>query len=371
MRSIQQRLERLRGGLPPEEPGARGIERVARDPECFKLKALTIVGITPATAAHRVLGMPEREGQSPFALALGNQFERRMLESAAAMLFTLYREKELLAASEAKIVNVDDLAPGSDPRARRRRETETRRILEAKRRADPDAPNLILKPRLQVALVGVPHAIEPDYLVAADAEAFYRVGELKSYADRDGKTEPADIRSACRQTAVGIMGLRQELERQGVRDPSRLVPAIGDLVLRAPGSFNARLRTMSLEGEIASLERAVGEAPRDLEELEALLPPNATLSDPAILGNLPNHYRPTCKEHCDLWRFCRNRALTTSQPIVLGDLAAEQLAAAGTITRALDLLNGRGAPPRTAAEAALATQLREADTELRRALGNA
>ena len=46
MRSVQQRLERLRGGLPSEEPGARGIERVARDPQCFKLKALTIVGIT-------------------------------------------------------------------------------------------------------------------------------------------------------------------------------------------------------------------------------------------------------------------------------------------------------------------------------------
>jgi hypothetical protein len=48
--SIQLRTERLRGGLPAEEPGARGIERVARNPECFKLKALTIVGITPATA---------------------------------------------------------------------------------------------------------------------------------------------------------------------------------------------------------------------------------------------------------------------------------------------------------------------------------
>jgi hypothetical protein len=52
-------------------------------------------------------------------------------------------------------------------------------------------------------------------------------------------------------------------------------------------------------------------------------------------------------------------------------LAAEQLAAAGTITRALDLLNGRGAPPRNPAEAALAAQLHDADTELRRALGHA
>jgi len=367
MRFVQ---HRLRGGLPPEEPGARGIERVARNPQCFKLKALTIVGITPATAAHRVLGMPDREGQSPFALALGNQFERRMLESAAAMLFTLYREKGRLDAAEAKIVNVDDLAPGSDLRARRRRETETRRILEAKRRGDPSAPNLVIKPRLQVTLVGVPHAIEPDFFVARDADVFYRSGELKSYVDRGGKTEQADIRSACRQAAVGVLGLRQELARQGVVNPARAVPAFGDLVLRAPGSFNPRLSTMTLEGEVASLERAVNEAPRDLDELQALLPPGATLSDPAILGNIPHHYRPSCKEHCDLWRFCRNRALATSQPVILGDLAAEQLAAAGTITRALDLMNGRGAPARNPAEAALAAQLREADAEHRRALAN-
>jgi hypothetical protein len=32
----------------------------------------------------------------------------------------------------------------------------------------PSAPNLILKPRLPLALVGVTHAIELDYMVASD-----------------------------------------------------------------------------------------------------------------------------------------------------------------------------------------------------------
>ncbi len=55
-------LARLRGALPPEEPGARGLERMARNPSCKELKALTMVGITPATAASEIYGEPAREG---------------------------------------------------------------------------------------------------------------------------------------------------------------------------------------------------------------------------------------------------------------------------------------------------------------------
>ena len=47
------RLARLRGALPAENPGARGFERVARNPACQRLLALTLVGVTPATAVAR------------------------------------------------------------------------------------------------------------------------------------------------------------------------------------------------------------------------------------------------------------------------------------------------------------------------------
>lgn len=61
-----------------------------------------------------------------------------------------------------------------------------------------------------------------------------------------------------------------------------------------------------------------------------------------------------------MWEHCRAQALAAGQPIILGDAAAEQLAAAGSITRALDLLDGRGRPPENYAEAALAAELRAA-----------
>jgi hypothetical protein len=248
-------LARLRGAHEAEEPGARGIERVARNPDCLRLRALTIAGFTPASAAA-ILGVPPNEGQSPFALAMGQRFEKRMFENGAANLFALYREEGLLAVNEAKFIAIDDFAPGASPRALQKRAGETRRLLDAKRRADPNAPNIIVKPRLSVDLVGVPHAIEPDYLVAADADVFYRVGELKSYPDRGGKTDPADIRSACRQAAVGVVGLRQALSTLGVSNPSDLAAPGADLVLRVTGLFMPTLSRMAIEGEVASVARA-------------------------------------------------------------------------------------------------------------------
>ena len=87
---------------------------------------------------------------------------------------------------------------------------------------------------------------------------------------------------------------------------------------------------MRAESELASLIRALSTAPADLDEMERLLPAGGTLADPAMIERLPNNYRSACKEHCALWERCRAHALAAGQPIILGDLAAEQLAAAGS-----------------------------------------
>lgn len=360
-------LVRLRGTHKAEEPGARGIERVARNPDCLRLRALTIAGFTPASAA-KILGVSANEGQSPFALAMGLRFEKHLLENGAANLFALYRARNLLSVHDAKIISVDDLAPGSSPRALRRREQETRRLLKAKLQGDSNAPNLILKPRLLITLVGVSHAIEPDFLVAADTDAFYRVGELKSYPDRGGKTDPADIRSACRQAAVGVVGLRHTLAAFGVSNPPTLALPSADLVMRVTGLFMPTLSSMAVDGEVDSIERAIGEAPTNLEELEAMLPSDASLNDAAVIAQVPNNYRPSCKEHCAMWEYCRAQALEQRHPVILGDQAAETLAPAGSIDRALELM--RGALPRSVAEAALAEKLQTANQALRRAVGH-
>lgn len=340
------------------EVGARGIESVARNAGCFRLRAIVISGLTPTEVIKHVFrGKPD--AMSPFAMTLSQAYERRLLENGGASLLTAYREKGLLTPGEAKISSVADHAPGDGVLARQRREQETRRLLDMKHADNPLAPNLILKPRLPLALVGVTHAIELDYMVASDDARSYRVGVIKSYADRGGKTDRADIRAACREAAVGTLALRQHLASRG-DNPDFAGDRI-DMVLRAPGSFVPRLfASMRAESEMASLVRALSAAPADLDEVEQLVPVGASFADPRVIEQIPNNYQSSCKEHCALWERCRAQALAAGQPIILGDAAAEQLAAAGSITRALDLLDGRGRPPDNRAEAALASELRAA-----------
>jgi len=370
--AVNARLARLRGSLQADEPGARGFERVARNPDCTRLRALTIAGIDPATAAVAVYREPAREGQSPFALAIGNRFDRAMAENGAAQLLELYRSAGRLTTAECKVAIIPDMAPLGSPREMKHvmalRQTLSQQLLEQKLRRDRKAPNIIIKPRVLVTLLGLDHGIEPDALVASDSDPFYRPVEIKSYPDRAGKTEPADVRSACRQAAVGVVALRNVVSRMGVPTSETLIPPLGDLVLRIPGALKPTLRPMTLKGEVDSLERAIQEAPSNLDELEQLLPSGAALDDPVILESIANSYRASCREHCALAQHCKQRAVANRDPAILGDYAKEALAAAGSVSRALDLLKGTGAPPRTPAERALSEQLRDAMREYREAV---
>ena len=358
------RLAHLRGGLPAVEVGARGIEGLARNTACTRLRAIVISGLTPSEVIEKVFH-EAGDAMSPFAMTLSQSFQRRLLGNGGSSLLTAYREKGLLTQTEVKITSVEDMAPGDTAMARVRRVSETQRLLDLKLAGDPRAPNLILNPRLPLEIVGVSHPVEPAYLIASDIDPAYRVGVIKSFADRGGKTDKSDIRGACREAAVGTLALRQHIARRG-RDPEVAVDKI-DLVLRAPGSFNPRLfAQMRAQSELASLIRALATAPADLNEVERLLPAGRTLADPAMIERLPNNYRSACKEHCALWERCRAQALAAGQPIVLGDLAAEQLAAAGSISRALDLWNGRGRSPENEAEATLMEALRDAGQVLDR-----
>jgi hypothetical protein len=372
MMGMTERLSRLRGSLPAEEPGARGLERVARNPACQRLRALTMLGVTPATAMRIVYSQPDREGQSPFALGAGSGFERKVFENGAARLVELYRKAGRLSTAECKVVVVPELAPVGKTSTMPRRRAETERLFRLKARLDPRAPNIIVKARMSVMLLGVPHDIEPDVLVAADSEVFYRPVEIKSYPDRAGKTNAADIRSACRQAAVAVIGLRQAVEKLHLGDPRQLVPPAADLVLRTPGSYWPKLWPMTLEGEVDSLQRALDEAPRNLEELEMLIEaiePGASLDDADVLDAVPANYVESCREHCALAPKCKQEAVACGDPVLIGSQAREELAAAGSLGRAVDLMHGR-TKPGTTEEQLLQIRLQEALSEYRKAAGH-
>lgn len=243
--STRARLERLRGSLEPEEPGARGLERVARNPECGLLTALTIAGTTPATAAESAFGELAEEGQSPFALAMGNRFEKYRFENGAQRLLELYRRQGRLNSSETKVVIIPDHAPGTRSEGMARRLALTRQLLLMKLRRNPRAPNLIVHARLPICLLDVDHYIEPDILVAGDEDPFYRPGEVKSYSDLRGKTNPSQVRGALRQAAVAVVALRQLLERHRVTEVDHLATAVCDGVAAVDRLASTHLKAVA------------------------------------------------------------------------------------------------------------------------------
>ena len=134
------RLARLRGGIAAVEVGARGIESVARNASCTRLRAIVLTGLTPTEVNKRVFHI-EPDSMSPFAMSLSQAYERRLLENGGTSLLTAYREKGRLAPNEVKISSVADHAPGSGVLARQRREQETQRLLDMKHSGNTLAPN--------------------------------------------------------------------------------------------------------------------------------------------------------------------------------------------------------------------------------------
>jgi hypothetical protein len=365
------RRARLRGGLPDEPLGAREVEHAARNPGCLRLQALTVAGVSPKTAAKAIYREDPREGRSPFAIATGNTFEAQLLGDGAARLLTAYRDAERLALADSKLLALPQRAPGNSPEALRRRREETRVALRRKLGGEPGAPNLIVKPRLALNVAGVEYGVEPDILVAADAESFYRPVEIKSAYDRGGKTDAADLRGALRQAAVEVQALREELVRLGVppRDALGLVPPTSDLLLRVPGTMFPSLRAgVDVAKELFSIRRFQRDAARVLETTEEAVRAagsGASLAKPEALDHVPNNFLPSCAEFCPLARRCRAEATKRGEPAILGVAAREALAPAGDLRRARELALGQGDPPRSPEEANLAARLQTARQALR------
>lgn len=355
----------LRGSLAREGLKARGIERVARNPDCDRLAALTLASVSPATYAEVVLGESVSDARSPLALAAGHHFESKLLAENASGLVALYVAAGRLPPQGVTVV---DLSRAGNTRREEGREKvrAATRALITRALAGEAVPEVVLKPRMVLTVAGSPHEVEPDALVWT--EGFYRVVEIKAYPDRGGRTDPDDLRNACRQAAVGVVALRALVAELGHTNSCTRIPAAGDLVFQRPGSSEGRLHPMTLAGEVDSLQRLLAGLPARLAEIVAKTQ-GASIDDPAVLLALPKRWQAGCATTCALAGRCRGEMSACADPALLGEAARESLAGVGSVVIALDLVRGKRAPANES-EHALVEHLQPALGQLRKAVGH-
>lgn len=367
-------LETIRGGLPPTNPGSRGLYHLTLNPGCQRLRVATAAGFTMVQIAH-VLGAVVAEGQSVFAMNRGKRFEEGLYDSGGAKLLDLYRRERGWDPADCRVLDLRDVGsmPGGNSNkavqsraaTQARRLAETERALARKATGAPDAYNILIQPVLSVTVVGAPYIVVPDLLVAPRSDPFYVAGEGKSFPNRGSKTDTSDVTAATRQAGVAVVALRQWAARSRW-DPA-IVPEMADLIFAVPGGLAPTLTRQSVHPEVVALERALAMAPTTMREVIASLPPGASLADPDTFLALPPNYGATCKSFCPLAGWCKEEALSAGDPGLLGSELADAFAGIVDLDRAAELVFADATP--TPEEAASAARLIADFERYRRAMG--
>jgi hypothetical protein len=301
-------------------------------------------------------GIAPTMGQSPFALARGHSFERSLFRNAAHGL------REALVAAG---VLPDDARGLADCRLRlsggpmknlQDALNRTAQLLQemAGGGDEKGRPAIIGGATVRLpGLVMLPEAILVMDVIAVRYEGgrtILFVGEIKSYPDRGGYTDPAELATARAQAGVYVLGLRTALAGLGIA--GRIVVSDqGFLVLSRPGSNRPSVRAgEDLRFQAWRAERGF----RQLEEAARGLPPPG-LEDPvAAVQAAETSYCQDCISFCDRAQVCFEQAVRLGDPVFLGEDVSRFLGAV-PLDRALALLSG--SEPESPAEHDLARRL--------------
>lgn len=297
-------------------------------------------------------------GQSPFALARGQTFERGLFRAGAEQLRKALVGAEVLneaargfadfrtRQNSGKLANLDAALE------------QTAALLSALSKAkERDVePSIVAAATIRIPeRVMLPEAILViDVLVVRwDATAKRPelvVGEVKTYPDRGGHTDSAELATARAQAGVYVHGLDVTLAAMGLAGKFT-VSRNGFLVLSRPGSNfpsiraneDLRYQAMRAERGFTQLERAA----------DAVIEGHGTASVETVRG-ASTAYESACIAFCDRASTCFKRAMAEGDATILGEDVARFLGSVN-LTRAMELLDG--AKPRTPAEQDIVAQL--------------
>lgn len=298
---------RLRGPDTVVESGVRAVARLATT-DCPRHRTVIAAGTAPEHLVTRVYGA-RPDDISPFAAEAGSRFEADLFTDGATRLVELYRRAGILGAGAVTVEMIPDEA---EPAERR-----TREILEDLA-AGRTVPDIVVQARLGLRVGEAIQGVRPDVMVRPTDAGMYRIGELKSYLDREGRTDGRLIASACRQGAVGLLALCETAGVALPEDPSF------ELVLRRDAAERARIHTMGIDAELHAITRAIAQVP-DLLDAAERVAGESSLLDRRVLEAIPHRYRSSCHGSCAFAQECFAEAWHRGDLSVIGESAVIEL----------------------------------------------
>lgn len=335
------------------------FERWAKNPYCLANTIAAVHGISMAEVAISE-GTKPTMGQSPFALARGQNFERGLFRDGAKRLIAELADKGVLHTVDAVFKDFRLRQGGGPYRTLLEAGAATVEFLRALADGSISGRRPILAAGTVVTVPGGVMLPRADLVI--DALVIRRgaeipelsVGEIKTYPDRGGYTEPAELAQGRAQAGVYVHGL--DLVCRELKIDGRLrVSRIGFLVLSRPGFNVPSVRANE------DLEYQAVRAERGFERLRKVAVAGVPSSEAGRLAaviNAETAYAEGCISFCDRAPTCHKKALDVGDPAVLGNDMSRFLGGIDLI-RAIAILGG--AKPRDEGERDLTRRMKESE----------
>jgi hypothetical protein len=316
-------------------------------------------------------GIPVTFGQSPFAIARGEQFERSLFYNDAEKLIAELIKERVLPEGSAGLIDLRIRINGGT-RLNRLDDAlkETRELIE--KIADASRAKRRTLPAVAAgATVRIPKGILlPEAILIIDAMAIRLdtdraeliVGEIKTYPDRGGHTDAHDLALARAQAGIYVHGLDLVVSELRLNDRIA-VSRKGFLTLTRSGSNQPSVRAgedLCYQAERAKrgfelLERAAAALGPDLWAIDETDPPLALVD---AIFHADTNYSEACISFCDLAPRCFELARRSGNPAILGENVRRFLGSI-SLPRAVALLDG--SKPCNDAERDFCRRLEESD----------
>lgn len=350
-------------GAPATEAARRNtrarFEQWARNPSCQANTISAVHNVRMADVA-KADGVKYSYGQSPFAIARGQTFERGLLWDSGKVIREALIDAAVLPAGSAGFADHRiSMNGGPIPTL----DLAIDATVELLRRVADDsagAPAVVAGATMSIPKgVMLPEAILILDVLAIRTDTPFPelvVGEVKTYPDRGGFTDSADLAAARAQAGLYIHALELLLDQNHLTERV-VVRRDGFLVLTRPGSNRPSIRS----GEDLKFQAERARRGFELLELAAQgLPPFSPIGEDPVIAvqRASTEYSEACLGFCERASKCHEEALAAANPAVLGDDVRRFLGAVD-LNRAMELLDG--ADPANDAETDLMRRISETD----------